>query len=122
MSSSPAAVKQRSQRAAFHRARVASLNSDAKGAAAMHANPESTAGRKAALKHGLALRPAHPGGNPGFPITDAAHWEKARQAVGRAGSPARRAPLAPPPRKTAPMFGKTQEPAASGAAAGAATS
>lgn len=68
---------------------------------------ETTAGRKAAFKQGLALPPASPGGAPGFPIKDAAHWDKALQAVGRTGGGARRAALAKLLRKTAPMFGRT---------------
>jgi RNA polymerase subunit RPABC4/transcription elongation factor Spt4 len=68
---------------------------------------ETASGRAGALKQGLALPPASPGGQPGFPIKDAAHWDKALQAVGRTGGGARRAALAKLLRKTAPMFGKT---------------
>ncbi|MGH3300584.1 MAG: zinc-ribbon domain-containing protein [Streptosporangiaceae bacterium] len=70
---------------------------------------EIAKGRKGALKQGLALPPASPGGQPGFPIKDAAHWDKALQAVGRTGGGARRAALAKLLRKTAPMFGRTAQ-------------
>ena len=69
---------------------------------------EKPAGRRAAYKRGLALAPASPGGEPGFPITDADHWDKARQAVGRVTDPDRREALAKLLRKTAPKFGRTQ--------------
>src|SRR5580700_596901 len=68
---------------------------------------ERTAARRSALSKGLALPPASPGGAPGFPITDADHWDRARQAVGRVQDPGRRAALAKLLRKTAPQFGKT---------------
>jgi hypothetical protein len=68
---------------------------------------ETATGRRAALKSGHALPPAHPGGQPGFPVTDAAHWDKALKSVGRAGSPARRAALRSLLIRTAPEFGKT---------------
>lgn len=68
---------------------------------------ETAGGRKSALKRGLAIKPPSPGAPPGFPITDANHWEKARQAIGRVKSPARRAAVAKLLRKTAPRFGKT---------------
>jgi hypothetical protein len=68
---------------------------------------ESTAGRKALLKAGHALPPAKPGGRPGFPIGDAAHWDKAFQAVGRSGGGARRAALRKLLIRTAPEFGKS---------------
>ena len=63
---------------------------------------ETTAGRKALAAKGRAL----PDG--GFPVGDAEHWDKARQAVGRVKNPARRAALAKMLRKTAPMVGRTQ--------------
>lgn len=69
--------------------------------------PESAEGRRRALAAGHALPPAHPGGQPGFPITDAKHWEKARDAVGRSGGGARRRSLAKLLKKTAPEFGKS---------------
>lgn len=69
--------------------------------------PESTAGRREALKQGHALPPSKPGGRPGYPITDAKHWDKALQAVGRSGGGARRAALAKLLRRTAPEFGKS---------------
>lgn len=68
---------------------------------------ETAGGRKSALKRGLAIAPPSPGAPPGFPITTAQHWEKARQAIGRVKSPARRAAVARLLRKTAPRFGKT---------------
>ena len=68
---------------------------------------ETTGGRKSALKRGLAIAPPSPGSPPGFPVTDARHWEKARQAVGRVKNPARRAAVASLLRRTAPRFGKT---------------
>jgi hypothetical protein len=68
---------------------------------------ETAGGRKSALKRGLAIAPPSPGAPPGFPITDASHWEKARRAIGRVKSPARRAAVARLLRKTAPRFGKT---------------
>ncbi|HEY2638971.1 MAG TPA: zinc ribbon domain-containing protein [Streptosporangiaceae bacterium] len=69
--------------------------------------PESAEGRRRAFAAGHALEPASKGGSPGFPITDAAHWEKAREAVGRVKDPSRRAALAKLLQKTAPEFGKT---------------
>lgn len=74
----------------------------------MTAQAETTAGRKSALQKGLALPPAAPGQAPGYPVTDADHWEKARQAVGRVKDPKRRGQLAKLLRKTAPMFGKQE--------------
>ena len=68
---------------------------------------ETAAGRRTALQRGQALPPASPGGAPGYPVTDAAHWDKARQAVGRVADPQRRASLAKLLRKTAPMVGRT---------------
>lgn len=73
----------------------------------MAAASETTTGRKSALKRGLALPPPSPGAAPGFPVTDAAHWDKAFQAVGRAGSPARRAALGKLLRRTAGKYGKS---------------
>lgn len=81
-------------------------------------NPTSTAGRRAAYKAGNALPPSSAGSAPGYPITSASQWEKARQAVGRAGTPRRRAQLAKLLRKTAPQFGKTKALAQSWAAPG----
>ena len=68
---------------------------------------ETAAGRRTALRRGQALPPASSGGAPGYPITDAAHWDKARQAVGRVADPQRRAALGRLLRKTAPRFGRT---------------
>jgi hypothetical protein len=68
---------------------------------------ETAGGRKSALKRGLAIAPPSPGAPPGFPITDARHWDKARQAIGRVKNPARRAAVARLLRKTAARFGKT---------------
>lgn len=79
---------------------------------------ERTAARQADLRKGLALPPASKGGPPGFPIPDAAHWDKARRAVGRVQDPARREALARLLRKTAPQFGKEKELDASWAAPG----
>jgi hypothetical protein len=73
----------------------------------MAAQAETAGGRRDALKRGLALPPPGSGAAPGFPVTDADHWEKAFRAVGRAGSPARRAALGDLLRKTAARFGKT---------------
>lgn len=67
---------------------------------------ERAAARQSAYRRGLALPPASPGAAPGFPVADAAHWDKARRAVGRVKDPARRAALARLLRKTAPRFGK----------------
>lgn len=63
---------------------------------------ERQASRQKLAKQNLAL----PDG--GFPIPDANHWEKARQAIGRVKSPARRQAVAKLLRKTAPRFGKQQ--------------
>jgi hypothetical protein len=68
---------------------------------------ETAGGRKSALKQGLALPPPSPGAAPGFPVTDAKHWDKAFRAVGRTGGGARRALLGKLLRKTAARFGKT---------------
>lgn len=68
---------------------------------------ETTAGRKSAYKRGLALPPPSPGAAPGFPVTSGDQWDKARQAVGRVGSPARRAALGRLLKKTAGRFGKS---------------
>jgi hypothetical protein len=68
---------------------------------------ETAGGRTSAYRRGLAIPPASPGGAPGFPVTDAEHWEKARQAIGRVKNPARRAAVARLLRKTAARFGKT---------------
>jgi hypothetical protein len=79
---------------------------------------ETAAGRRSALAAGRALPPASPGAAPGYPITDASHWDKARQAVGRVKSPARRQQLSRLLRKTAPMVGRAQALNESWAAAG----
>lgn len=79
------------------------------------------AARQAAYRNGRALPPASPGGEPGFPIQDADHWDKARQAVGRVRDPGRRAALAKLLRKTAPRFGKTKALGQSWAAPGGAS-
>jgi hypothetical protein len=62
---------------------------------------ESTAGRKSLAKLGLAL----PDGS--YPVGDAAHWEKARRAIGRTPDPAKRARVAALLRRTAARYGKT---------------
>jgi hypothetical protein len=80
------------------------------------ASPTSAAGRKAAFKAGHAIPPPAKGAAPGFPITSGAQWDKARDAAGRAGSPARRAMLARLLRRTASQFGRTQALAQSWAA------
>ena len=80
--------------------------------------PESTQGRKAARKAGLALPPATPGAAPGFPVTDPGHWDKARQAVGRVKDPKRKAALAALLRKTAARYGRAKELGESWAAPG----
>lgn len=74
-------------------------------------------GRRAAFKAGHAISPPRPGAPPGYPVTDARSWEKARGAVGRAGTPARRAELKALLRRTAGEFGKTKALRASWAAA-----
>jgi hypothetical protein len=74
-------------------------------------------GRAAALKAGHAISPPRPGAPAGFPVTDAKSWGKALQAVGRAGSPARRAELQALLRRTAAQYGKTKALKASWAAA-----
>ncbi len=92
--------------AAMRSASPAPAKSGGYGKAPTGKASESTAGRKAALASGHALAPSKPGGRPGFPVTDAAHWDKAFQAVGRAGSPARREALRSLLLKTAKEFGK----------------
>jgi hypothetical protein len=79
---------------------------------------ERAAARQTAYKQGMALPPPSKGAAPGFPIQDAGHWEKARQAVGRVKDPARREALASLLRKTAPKFGKEKALAGSWAAPG----
>ena len=69
---------------------------------------ERAAARRAAYDQGRALPPPSPGAAPGFPIQDASHWDKARQAVGRVQDPQRRAALGRLLRKTAPQFGRSQ--------------
>jgi hypothetical protein len=64
-------------------------------------------GRAKAYQHGHALPPPSPGSPAGFPVTDAKSWDKARKAVGRAGSPARRELLKALLRRTAAQYGKT---------------
>jgi hypothetical protein len=68
---------------------------------------ETAGGRKSALRRGLAIPPPSKGAAPGFPVTDASHWEKARQAIGRVKNPRRRAQVAALLRRTASRFGKT---------------
>lgn len=63
--------------------------------------PERAAGRRALASKGLAL----PDGS--FPVKNASYWDKARKAIGRVKSPAKRAAVAKLLRKTAPRFGKT---------------
>lgn len=70
-------------------------------------DPESAEGRRRALAAGHALPPSKPGGKPSYPVTDAKHWEKARDAVGRTGGGAKRRALAKLLAKTAPEFGKS---------------
>lgn len=79
---------------------------------------ERAPARQAAYRQRLALPPPSKGAAPGFPIQDADHWEKARQAVGRVKDPARRQALANLLRKTAPKFGKEKALAGSWAAPG----
>jgi hypothetical protein len=69
---------------------------------------ETAGGRKSALRRGLAIPPPSKGAAPGFPVTDAAHWDKARQAIGRVKNPKRRAQVAALLRRTAARFGKTK--------------
>jgi hypothetical protein len=64
-------------------------------------------GRAKAYAAGHALPPPSPGSPAGFPVTSARSWEKARDAVGRAGSPARREALRQLLRRTAAQYGKT---------------
>jgi hypothetical protein len=68
---------------------------------------ETATGRKSAFKRGLAISPPSPGAPHGFPVTDPVHWDKARRAIGRVKSPARRAQVAALLRRTAARFGKT---------------
>lgn len=70
---------------------------------------ESAEGRRRALAAGHALPPSRPGGRPGYPVTDARHWDKAFEAVGRSGGGARREALRKLLIKTAPEFGKTRK-------------
>jgi hypothetical protein len=67
----------------------------------MVAAAETAAGRRAAAQRNLAL----PDGS--FPVTDAAHWDKARDAIGRVTDPAKRAKVAKLLQRTAPKFGRT---------------
>jgi len=64
---------------------------------------ESTAGRRALSKLGLAL----PDGS--FPVGDADHWDKARKAIGRVKNPAKRQQVAQLLRRTAARYGRTQQ-------------
>jgi len=64
-------------------------------------------GRQKAYSHGHAISPPPGGGPPGFPVTSPKSWDDARKAVGRAGSPARRAALRDLLRRTAAQYGKT---------------
>lgn len=64
--------------------------------------PERAAGRRILAAKGLALA------DGSFPVPDAAHWDKAREAIGRVADPAKRAQVAALLRKTAPRFGRTQ--------------
>ena len=64
-------------------------------------------GRTKAYQHGHAISPPPGGGPPGFPVTSPKSWDDARRAVGRAGSPARRAALRDLLRRTAAQYGKT---------------
>lgn len=73
---------------------------------------ETAAGRKSAAGKGLALK------DGSFPVPDAAHWDKARQAIGRVKDARKRAAVARLLRKTAPRFGKTAALKASWAAPG----
>lgn len=61
---------------------------------------ESAAGRRTLAGQRLAL----PDGS--FPVGDAAHWDKAFRAVGRAGTPAKRAALKALLLRTAKQYGK----------------
>ena len=79
---------------------------------------QRAAARRTALHNGHALPPASPGGQPGYPITSADQWDKARQAVGRVADPGRRTALARLLRKTAPMVGRTSQLSESWAAPG----
>lgn len=83
-----------------------------KGATQSHTLPRGDAaltkeGRAKAYAAGHALPPPSPGSPHGFPVTSPRSWEKARAAVGRAGSPARRAQLQALLRRTAAQYGKT---------------
>jgi hypothetical protein len=102
-----AEIARERQQSAASRARTSPAKPGARMSAPRGKASETASGRRAALRSGHALPPAHPGGAPGFPVTDAAHWEKALEAVGRAGSPARRAALRKLLIRTAPEFGKT---------------
>jgi hypothetical protein len=64
-------------------------------------------GRAKAFQHGHALPPPSAGSPHGFPVTDAKSWENARKAVGRVGSPQRKALLKALLRRTAAQYGKT---------------
>jgi hypothetical protein len=64
-------------------------------------------GRAKAYSHGHALPPPSAGSPHGFPVTDAKSWENARKAVGRVGSPQRKALLKALLRRTAAQYGKT---------------
>lgn len=89
-----------------------SIGTLGKGATQTHtlprgANALTKEGRAKAFQAGHALPPPSKGSPAGFPVTDARSWEKARDAVGRAGSPERRAQLKALLRRTAAQYGKT---------------
>jgi hypothetical protein len=69
---------------------------------------ETKGGRASAFKRGLAIAPPSPGAPHGFPVTSPRQWDKARQAIGRVKSPARRAAVARLLRRTASRFGKSK--------------
>jgi hypothetical protein len=71
------------------------------------ANALTKEGRAKAYAHGHALPPPSPGSPHGFPVTSPKSWEDARKAVGRAGSPQRKAMLRDLLRRTAAQYGKT---------------
>jgi len=83
-----------------------------KAAAGSHRLPRGQAaltreGRAKAYAHGHALPPPSKGSPHGYPVTSPQSWDDARRAVGRVGSPARRAQLRDLLRRTAAQYGKT---------------
>lgn len=89
-----------------------SMGTLGKGATQTHtlprgANALTKEGRAKAFQAGHALPPPSKGSPAGFPVTSPKSWEDARRAVGRVGSPERKAQLKALLRRTAAQYGKT---------------